>query len=151
MFDLAVPMLAGLAAVTVAGFVCGLAYHHILVPVNEALRSHGGPGYTARRPALAVAHTCALAHDPMACPCPPRRQRTIVEYQGVDWSRRRHPVPGRYPLGAELSVRVRYAGNRPYPLTRITVLRSAIRGAAAGVGFGLVFIVLLIAVLVSQS
>ncbi|NNH69539.1 hypothetical protein HLB23_06600 [Nocardia uniformis] len=143
MFELVLPLVAGVAAPAIGGLLYGLAYHHVLVPLNEAFRYHGGPRFTGRRPALAVAHSCAAEHEPGACPCPPRRQRTILEYHGADWRRRCFPVPGRYPLDAEVPVHVSYTSNRPYPLTRITVVRSAIRGTAAGFAIGLVVIAMM--------
>ncbi|NKY36506.1 hypothetical protein HGA13_26050 [Nocardia speluncae] len=143
MLDSIIPMLAGPAATTVAGAVFGLAYHHILVPLNEALRTWGGPAYTGRRPALAIAHSCVSEHDPEVCPCRPWRRRTVLEYQGADWQRRRYAVPGTYRLEAEVTVRVGYRGNRPYPLTPITAFRCAHRGAAMGAALGLFYAALL--------
>ncbi|WP_067537859.1 hypothetical protein [Nocardia crassostreae] len=124
------PLIAGIASSTAFGAVCGLAYHHVIVPFNEAFRSHGRPSFTGRRPALAVGHSCTSEHPPEDCPCPPRRRRTVVMYQGVDWRRSWHAVTGRYPLGTEIPVHVSYRTNRPHPLTWTTAVHGALRGAA---------------------
>lgn len=137
--DLLGPLLAGVASSAVFGAVVGAAYHHVIVPFNEAFRSYGGPVYTGRRAARVVAHTCRDDHEPVACGCPPRRLRSVVEYRGADWLTRRHHVPGRYPVGSEIVVRVSYRSNRAYPLTWITVVRYAVFGALAGAGAGLLY------------
>ncbi|WP_327117285.1 hypothetical protein OHB12_07050 [Nocardia sp. NBC_01730] len=147
MLDLALPLLAGLGATTVGGFLCGAAFHHVLVPLNEIFRSIGRPSYTNRRPALAIAHTCVYAHDPAVCSCMPRHRRTVLEFRGTNALPQQAAVHGVYALGAELPVRVRYSTNEPVPLTRNTVVRSAIRGSTLGAGLGLVYSALLFAVL----
>ncbi|MEV6326097.1 hypothetical protein AB0M45_33805 [Nocardia sp. NPDC051787] len=67
----------------------------------------------------------------------------MIEYHGADWRRRHDAVPGRYPLGAEIPVRISYRTNRAYPLTRTTLVRTGLRGAALGAGLGLFNAVLL--------
>ncbi|WP_459547610.1 hypothetical protein [Nocardia sp. X0981] len=111
-----------MAVTAVAGAVCGAAYFHVLVPFNEALRSKAAPSFTGRRVAVALGHTCTSGHEPSSCVCSPRYRRTLLEYQGTDWRCRRYEVPGTYPLGDEVAVRVSYSSNRPYPLTRTTVV-----------------------------
>ncbi|MBF6225963.1 hypothetical protein [Nocardia abscessus] len=147
MLDLALPLLAGLVATTVGGFLCGAAFHHVLVPLNEIFRSIGRPSYTNRRPALAIAHTCVYAHVPADCSCIPRNRRTVLEFRGTNALLRQAAVQGVYALGTELPVRVRYSTNEPVPLTRNTVVRSAIRGSALGAALGLIHIALLWAAL----
>ncbi|WP_280276045.1 hypothetical protein [Nocardia wallacei] len=139
MVDLVVPLLAGVVVSAVFGSVVGASYHHVIVPFNEVFRSYGGPVYTGRRPASVIAHTCREGHEPVACRCPPRRLRSVLEYRGADWLIRHRHVPGRYPVGAEIAVRVSYRSNRPYPLTRTTVVRSAVLGALWGAGAGLLY------------
>ncbi|WP_040787247.1 hypothetical protein [Nocardia pneumoniae] len=67
----------------------------------------------------------------------------MIEYRGADWRRRHDAAPGRYPLGAEIPVRISYRTNRAYPLTRSTLVRTGLRGAALGAGLGLFNAVLL--------
>lgn len=136
-------MIAGVGVAAAAGALCGAAYFHLLVPFNEALRSNGGPSYTGRRPAVVLAHTCTSGHEPSSCVCARRYRRTLLDYRGADWRRRRYAVPGEYPVGQEVPVRVSYSSNRPYPLTWTTVRRTATRGAVAGALIGLVHAALL--------
>jgi hypothetical protein len=149
--DLALPLLAGLAATTVGGFLCGAAFHHVLVPLDEIFRSTGHRWYTNRRPARVLAHTCVHAHDPEVCSCVLRDRRTVLEFRGTNALPRQAAVHGVYALGTELPVRVRYSTNEPVLLTRSTVVRSAIRGSALGAGLGLVYIALLCAVLYTRA
>jgi hypothetical protein len=107
-----VAMIAGVAVTAAAGAVCGAAYFHVLVPLNDALRSKSAPSYTGRREAVALAHSCVAGHEPPSCVCPRRYRRTLLEYKGADW-RRRYEVPGTYPLGQQVPVRVGYSSNRP--------------------------------------
>lgn len=136
-------MIAGVVVTAAAGAVCGAAYFHVLVPFNDALRSKSAPSYTGRREAVVLAHTCRSGHGSSSCVCPRRYRRTLLEYKGADWRRRRYEVPGEYPLGPKVPVRVSYSSNRPYPLTWTTVRRTAIRGAVAGGVLGLAHAVLL--------
>jgi hypothetical protein len=138
-----VAMIAGVAVTAAAGAVCGAAYFHVLVPFNDALRSKSAPSYTGRREAVALAHSCVAGHEPPSCVCPRRSRRTLLEYKGADWRRQRYEVPGTYPLGQQVPVRVGYSSNRPYPLTWTTVGRTAIRGALVGGALGLAHAVLL--------
>lgn len=146
MSELVLPLLAGVAATVFGGGLCGVAYHHVLVPLNEVLRSSMVPRYTGRRTASAVGHGCALGHAPARCSCSSRRRHTVLEYRAADMLPRRSAVPGIYPVGAELTVRVRYRDNRPFPLTRITAVRGAVTGLCVGAGLGLVHSVLVCAV-----
>ncbi|MFC9893509.1 hypothetical protein ACFVMC_07430 [Nocardia sp. NPDC127579] len=147
MFDLAFPLLAGLAATTVGGFLCGAAFHHVLVPLDAMFRGNGRPRYAPRRPARVIAHTCLRAHTPATCSCAARDQRTVLEFRGTNALPQQAAVPGHYPLGSELPVHVRLTTNQPIPLTRKTVLRSAIRGSAIGAALGSAYAALLCVVL----
>ncbi|MEU4429514.1 hypothetical protein AB0F65_02375 [Nocardia rhamnosiphila] len=138
-----VAMIAGVAVTAAAGAVCGAAYFHVLAPFNDALRSKAAPSYTGRREAVVLAHTCRSGHKSSSCVCPQRDRRTLLEYQGADLRQRRYAVPGTYPLGQPVPVRVGYSSNRPYPLTWTTVGHTAIRGALVGGALGLAHAVLL--------
>lgn len=134
--DLILALAAGTATSTLFGLMVGLSYLHVFVPFNDAFRRTPQPSYTRKRWARTVAHTCTRDHVAAECDCPPRNLRTVLVYQGTDFRDRREPVRGRYPLGGEVPVRISYRSDRPNPMTRISVLRNGIRGAALGAGLG---------------
>ncbi|WP_329412203.1 hypothetical protein OG563_07065 [Nocardia vinacea] len=139
-------LLAGWVACALFGWVCGVAYWHVLVPFGEVF-GRSAPSYTRRRMAKAVAHTCKRDHEPTLCPCLRWQQRTVLEYQGADWRGRRAAVAGWYLLGSEVPVRISYRTNRAYPLTRAAVIRTSVLGAALGTAIGLIQVLLLLVVL----